>query len=73
MTKVYKDGEVIEISSSQENENGETISEMIFRSYGYDRDTANLGSNSVVDAVQALVQEWDKARKGGAPSTPPRR
>ena len=60
-----KEGEVIEIATSQEDKNGDKISEVIVRFYGYDRDTANLGTNSVIDAVQELVQKWDQMRKGG--------
>ena len=68
----YKPGEVIEVRTSQEDLDGNTISEVIFRTYGYDRDTANQGTNSIIDAQQALVKEWEKNRKGGT-ATPPRR
>ena len=60
-----KPGEVIDITTSQEDETGQKISEVTVRFYGYDRDMANMGTNSVIDAVQTLVQEWDKMRKGG--------
>ena len=71
MERKYKPGEVIEVNASQEDQDGLTISEVIFRTYGYDRDVANLGTNSIIDAQQALVAEWDKARKAGG--QPPKR
>ena len=70
MERKYKPGEVIDVSTYQEDEDGFIISEIIFRTYGYDRDTANIGTNSVVDAQQELAKKWNEGRKGGG--TPPK-
>lgn len=68
----YKPGEVIEITTSQEDEDNFTISEVVVRFYGYpDRDIANLGTQSVIDSIQNLVREWDEINKGG--NQPPKK
>lgn len=59
-----KPGEIIRVTAEQVDVDGLVISDVVMNMYGFDRETGNMGTRSIITTMVGLTEEWEKARGG---------